>query len=1125
MKQKMSVILVVLALLLTSLAGCGSQEQPVIQEAPAPEVIVRPVAEKATAPADMVAVPKPANETSKTIQWINMDEYGNADLMMMTTLQGNVNRETPSMYIIHDEIVEGSGELNAAQFWFDQLDKTYTGDDAFQKKEYTDPYEMLVANKDAIKGCVIYHERLTDGAMASRVHYQSRYSDMALLNLTLMMCGQYDAVALNYIQYTTLKEEYGLELEILGDTTKFMEKDENGKFSPERGSRAVWENVYKYALATFGDTANKNAVAHNAGFQAASFDYYVANDIFVYNRIFNADATQAEKDMELAILNVSGPNTPVFGCWYLQADEGSMVPILTGNYKYMVVSYESFNMSWTTGLPAEELPVAEEALTLEPGKKYIAFTFSEGDNNSYLQFRMPTMFESESKGRYPIGWTIAATCFETNPNIIRYCRMNWSEGDGISTPEAGVGYVYVTPPEGSQEQFFAISNKYLERTGSTTVRALNGDKIAAMPYGEYVDNLDAMLCGYLDSGNDNYNNDLSHFLFRDKVFFTSYNGQNAATLIQSDVGDTGFYMISLYGWQQDPSSVQSIMENLGEDFVAVTPAQLADLYRQYYGSEFTDVTGATIDAAGSRSELGFLYKASRYDDWDSYTGSRMADGEKYFIYKFDLADGVNQAIFHTDVEGNYQIEASSDYLHWTVMARGNSKNRETVAFDASTVIAQGQPLYLRFGDATPENDGGVDLYNLYLITNLTEKAHFDILGTQDYAYLVGEENTKMRDSGRAGTFTYYLPISKDVTSGDLMLAADKVSVQISSDNASFTDIALHQIGSTWYGKLENLAGPVYLKITAENGLSHLRFSPTPEAVSQLSFSPVSNDTTEKYLLSLDPCEVLENGYNSNRSVKNDDVMVFRFVTSSDVTEAKLMLNASGIYKLAISNDGKSFTDLYEAQAGGKNPNPNTIDITPYAAGGKEVYVQFAASRQIAEKPAKLSKLRLLTNLTSDSLLYKIDKEREPNATVTAGSAGELTLLDGGLSKGHFLYENQARCMNPDPNATIVYKYDTNSDTFFEALGVEKIEVSKLRISYRIGNAYKISVSGDGQNWTEITDTNDVNIQAASNLKDLEIALTDYMVDGIVYVKISRSSVYETNKTHDGLIWNTKFYLN
>ena len=68
---------------------------------------------------------------------------------------------------------------------------------------------------------------------------------------------------------------------------------------------------------------NKEALGHNAGFQAAAFDYYVANKIFIYNRIFAADATEAERQMELSILNVSKPNTPSSAAGIFRRTEGS----------------------------------------------------------------------------------------------------------------------------------------------------------------------------------------------------------------------------------------------------------------------------------------------------------------------------------------------------------------------------------------------------------------------------------------------------------------------------------------------------------------------------------------------------------------------------------------------------------------------------------------------------------------------------------------------------------------------------------------------------------------------------------------------------------------------------------
>lgn len=1123
----LSIMFMLAALSVTVLSGCGKEKETIKEEtaaeAPSPEVIQRPMAEQDYGTDDKVVIPKPVGETLKTVNWINMDEYSNGDLMMMTTLQGNVNRENPSMYVIHDEIIEGPEGFNGSQFWFEQLDTLYTGSEAFTKVEFTDPYEMILEYKDQIQGAVIYHERLTDEAMASRENYQSRYGDMAVLNLTLMMCGQYDAVALNYVQYNILKEEYGLELEILGDTTKFMEKEEDGSFSQERGSREVWTQVYKYALDTFGETASHEALGHNAGFQAAAFDYYVAHKMFVYNRIFSAEATEEERNLELSMLNVSKPNTPMFGCWYLQADEGSFVPLLTENYKFYVVSYESFNVSWTSGLPYEELGVEEEKLTLDPTKKYVTFTFTEGDNNSYLQYRMPTMFQSPSKGKYSIGWTIAPACWDMNPNIIRYYRENWSKGDGLAIPEAGVDYVYHTPPVESQDEFFAISDAYFGRVGSGFMRTLQPDVVNPLPYAEKMQNLEAIVCGYLETGNSNYNNDLSHFLFRDVPVFLNFNGREVHSLIQADGGSPCFYAISLYGWSQDPSTVEAVMDSLGDDYVAVTPKQMADLYRQYYGPEFTDVTEASFQSGMTRSEMGFLYKASAYTDYDAMGGSRMADGENYFIYKFDLADGVKEAKFHVNIKGNYQIEASTDYLNWTVMAKGKASEKTMVAFDASAVAKGGQALYLRFGDQTPENGDGVDLYSLYLTTDLAGASAYDISSSEDDAYLVaGGEKV---EGGRRGEFTYLLSLCEDVVSGDLMVAAQEVTVQISEDNENYKDLPMHKVGNTWYAQLKGLSKKVYLKLNSDGPVSKVRFRKTPDAVTQLSFSPVSNPDTAKYLLSLDEQEVKEASVSSSREVDGNNAMVYRFVTDDKVKEAKLMLNTSGTYALSVSNDGEHYTEIYRTREGEIAPSPNALDITNYAAGGQTVYVKMEKAVESSNKPARMLKLRLLTDLTSDSLLYKLDKERDPDAMVRAGTEAELLLLDESQSVNHFLYEESARCLNPQENAAFVYKLDTNSDDFFHALGIEKTEVTKLRITMLIANAYKVSVSGDGQTWTEVADSNDVGVQSASNQKDLDVALTDAMKDGVVYVKVSRSSAYEVGKTHDGLMWNMQFYLN
>lgn len=100
----------------------------------------------------------------------------------------------------------------------------------------------------------------------------------------------------------------------------------------------------------------------------------------MFNRIFSDHSTAEERKMELAILNLTDDNTPVLGVWYLQEDEGNFVSLVTDNCKFYLVSYETFNQSWTTGLPAQKMTnVKEEKITLDASKNYVCFTFSEGN--------------------------------------------------------------------------------------------------------------------------------------------------------------------------------------------------------------------------------------------------------------------------------------------------------------------------------------------------------------------------------------------------------------------------------------------------------------------------------------------------------------------------------------------------------------------------------------------------------------------------------------------------------------------------------------------------------------------------------------------------------------------------
>ena len=173
---------------------------------------------------DYLALPK-AGLPKSEISYIDATNFENDEIFLAIATQGVLNVGNPFVYVIADPMIEGS--MNGSQFWFDKLDETYPN--VYEKVEYTDIYALIMDNIDSIEGYILYDERLTDGKMRSRNHYRELYGDMALLDLTIMLCGIHDSIPLTREQLYVLRNDYGFDLTRKGDTTQFMLKTPEGK--------------------------------------------------------------------------------------------------------------------------------------------------------------------------------------------------------------------------------------------------------------------------------------------------------------------------------------------------------------------------------------------------------------------------------------------------------------------------------------------------------------------------------------------------------------------------------------------------------------------------------------------------------------------------------------------------------------------------------------------------------------------------------------------------------------------------------------------------------------------------------------------------------------------------------
>lgn len=927
---------------------------------------------------DYRVFPGPENETKKTLYYIDITGCAYTDMFMSVTLQGLVNRDAPELYLIHDFVVQAaSATFNSAQYWFDALDKSYFEEDGstpyFNKVQINSVKEMILKYYDYIDGVVLYHERLVDrNPMAVQNNASAIYGDMAVLNLTSMWCSQKNALPMTekvLSEVNAYLVENGKEaLETIADTRTFM-KQTDGSYDGERSSVEVWYNCYRYALdqAKNGDwTFNDMCLAHNGTFNAANYDYPIAHKVFNYNRIhLSSCSTQQTEELEEEIMDLTKDNTPVIGVFHLGdgGDEEAYVRYQNNHGKYNEVTHETWNLSWTCGLPRETAEEKGEQLTYDDSKIYVAVTYSESDNNSYCHFKLPMVYENETRGDYRMTWAIAASCVDLNPNVIKYLNATMKEGDGFATGESGIGYVRnENVLDEYKAGFFGISDVYAKYLNGS-IRTLLNRLPQSLDYVTYMDNLTAVLGGYSGvsaEGTTEFNSDKNNYYFQDTPIFQNICCAEAANvedfLSNIHVNGGTFYSIGLYGWTGcQLSDLFNVYDKFSDKIEFVTQAQLADLYCQKMSQKYNDITDADFDTYSNNEEISYLWYS---DDWENaqvaYTDGqeqyRYGEGENYVIYRYDLAEGVTSANFTFDMWGEYKIEVSEDLQNWaTMVSQDYNEAKHQAKFKLPSKLA-GKAVYVKITDSTPEDGSGFRIYHSNMQTNLSTTGEVSFDTRYDAAYLVSSAKTD--DSGyRTGETVYKFPLSTSAKAINISADAEGgLKMYISVDGKNFFERTMNKYsrsqydgyGDLYYITLSDVAQNLYVKFVTDGALKQVRVNEI-NTVSTFEFSPVSCDFDIANRTFANELSQTTKGTGSACKIGNTDVLQYAFILDKDNLSPILKLNAQGMFKLEISANGKDWIALKNVEEGENIDSELVFDISSYAKTDNVFYVRLSKS--------------------------------------------------------------------------------------------------------------------------------------------------------------------------------------
>ncbi|THF82686.1 GxGYxYP domain-containing protein [Cohnella fermenti] len=685
----------------------------------------------AAAPAGAAVYPRASQQPSQTIDYIDMedDAFTLGDLLTVESLQGIVNREEPRIWVLKNPVhmydvgpgFDANSTMVGRDFWFDRL----TG---YTKVQHTDPLELVQSFATELVGAVLYDPDMLDvspgaNGNAGSFYYttddDSQYAEanksyqpaetiVAQLNVTAMLCAKYGAIALTEDQLDELEDDYGVTLPVLADTRTL--------------DLSTWQKSYDYAMDNLDEDMRTDIVANNPNFSLAMFDYLIANKIFVVNLKGDPAAgtglSMAEKALTDEIADRSGPNTPVIGVWGGTTDEDAFGRYFNPKGKFSLVTSESFNLSWTSGLPSVR-PSASESnrnLTYDPSKTYISFTETDGDTLLFLQYKYPHWFGLADREEYPIAWELASTIQEIDPLVGQFYEEERGDNAYVN-PVTGVGYLKYAPSAAYRDDYFDLTDDYMDYMRYRLLRTMNYDRFDAIPY-TAIPSVEGVFAGY--GGADPQRPSVAdltetNFMYLGKPVFINYSFADAQAIKDYDGGGPAFFSVAAQ--YVNTELLTDYIDSLPASFVVVSPGELVDLYKQYAEATFSDIDAAGFLASFTHDESGYLYAddGSFIADGDH----RVADGAASWTYRFDLANTAASLDLKLDIANNYKVEVSTDAANWTTEAVApadihDASNRVALDLDLSSYLTSNpdKTVYVRFGDASPTDGWGASLFGV-----------------------------------------------------------------------------------------------------------------------------------------------------------------------------------------------------------------------------------------------------------------------------------------------------------------------------------------------------------------------------------------------------------------------------
>lgn len=262
--------------------------------------------------------------------------------------------------------------------------------------------------------------------------------------------------------------------------------------------------------------------------------------------------------------------------------------------KVTLVSDLITNLSVHSGVPVERLVQKPRppAPLLNRKKVYVAFTMSDGDNLCTWRGYFRRYFDDPVRGSIPVGWGMSPAILDLAPSWARWYYEKATPNDEFICDVSGIAYMYPSSwgaslknREDAFQWFYERTQDYMNRMDMNTLRLMDVRREDIARVAPLLPELDYLMPDYGHAGGTAYR-ELTYTLPTGQSVFravTSGSGpQHLAEQIRARAlgARPAFVNAFIWNWGSNLSDLKKTLELLGPDYVAVTPSQLNALYRQ-----------------------------------------------------------------------------------------------------------------------------------------------------------------------------------------------------------------------------------------------------------------------------------------------------------------------------------------------------------------------------------------------------------------------------------------------------------------------------------------------------------------------------------------------------------------